>query len=151
MSMVFCRGCGKEIHETAVTCPQCGAPQQVTATSVPVNAGFSDMALNPLKNYANFSGRARRKEYWSFFLFLLLVQFVLGIISGLSGSHNSGNVLLGLLALATFIPSLAVAVRRMHDIDRSGWWLLVPIAGFIFLFFDSHPGTNRYGASPKFN
>jgi uncharacterized membrane protein YhaH (DUF805 family) len=96
--------------------------------------------LAVLKKYAVFSGRARRKEYWMFILFNLIIAFVLGFVEGIVG----GKGLLGnLYTLAMIIPGIAVGVRRMHDTDRSGWWLLLPIVNLVFLIQDSQHGNNR--------
>ena len=105
------------------------------------------------KKYAEFSGRARRKEFWMFVLFNFLVSIAVGIVDGILGTNGA---LGGLYSLAVLIPSLAVAARRLHDTDRSGWWqliALIPLIGFIvllvFLCSDSKPGENRFGANPK--
>ncbi len=114
--------------------------------------------LEVLKQYAVFSGRARRKEYWFFFLFNILIAFVLGVIDGLIGTFTETGVgILGTLySLAVFIPGIAVSVRRLHDTNRSAWWLLIaliPLIGaivlFIFMILDSTPGANQYGSNPK--
>lgn len=118
--------------------------------------------LNCIKqNYTNFSGRARRKEYWMFTLINLLIVIAFEIVIAILGSMSDVLALVGAIvylvyALGVFLPSLAVAVRRLHDTDRSGWWLLialVPLVGSIvllcFLCFDSTPGDNQYGANPK--
>jgi len=125
--------------------------------------------LLPLRRYAEFSGRSRRKEFWLFFLFQILVSTAIGIVFGrptyetsagffgISTLYNStGGVVQNLFALAMFIPNLAVAVRRLHDIDRSGWFLLllfVPILGWFTLFvmycLDGNRGYNRFGPDPK--
>ena len=115
--------------------------------------------LEVLKKYAVFSGRARRKEYWMFFLFNLIITIVLAIIDNLIGtfSPQSGVGLLeGLYSLAVLLPSIAVTVRRLHDTGRSGWWILIgliPIIGgivlLIFMVLDSQPGENKYGPNPK--
>ena len=109
--------------------------------------------LDVLKKYAVFTGRARRKEYWMFVLFSVIVTIVLSLVEGIVGGPG---VLSGLYALAVLIPSIAVGVRRLHDTGRSGWWILiglVPLVGIIVLivFFvaDSQPGTNQYGPNPK--
>jgi uncharacterized membrane protein YhaH (DUF805 family) len=109
--------------------------------------------LAVLKNYAKFSGRARRTEYWMFMLFSLIISLVLAFIEGLLGS---GGVLGLLYGLAVLVPSLAVSVRRLHDTGRSGWWLLIgliPIVGVIVLIVfavqDSNAGDNAYGPNPK--
>ena len=111
------------------------------------------------KKYAVFGGRARRKEYWYFVLFNLLISIVLASIDAVTGSFSPEagmGLLSGLYALAIFIPSIAVSVRRLHDSGRSGWWLLiavVPLVGaivlLVFLVQDSQPGENKYGPSPK--
>jgi uncharacterized membrane protein YhaH (DUF805 family) len=115
--------------------------------------------LEVLKKYAVFSGRARRKEYWMFFLFNLIITFVLILIDSLMGtiSPQSGlGLLSGLYSLAVLIPSIAVTIRRLHDTGRSGWWILislVPVLGgivlLIFMVLDSEPGANQYGPNPK--
>ena len=105
-------------------------------------------------NYANFSGRARRSEYWYFILFNLIVGIVLGIIDYIIGFEILGN----LYSLAMLIPSLAVSVRRLHDVGKSGWFyllVLLPIIGWIWLLVlfatEGDNGTNEYGADPKTN
>lgn len=112
-----------------------------------------------LKKYAVFGGRARRKEYWYFTLFNFLAFFMLTFIDGVIGSFNSEvgiGLLGGIYSLAVLIPAIAVSVRRLHDTDRSGWWLfieLIPIIGaivlFIFMVQDSQQGDNQYGLNPK--
>ena len=81
--------------------------------------------LDVLKKYAVFSGRARRKEYWMFFLFNLIIAAVLGFIEGIVGiAPESGqSVLVAIYQLAILIPAIGVGVRRMHDTDHSGWRL----------------------------
>ena len=109
--------------------------------------------LEVLKKYAVFSGRARRKEYWMFFLFNFIIASVLGVIDGPVGSIG----VIGMLySLAVFIPGIAVSVRRLHDTNRSGWWLffsLIPLIGWIvFLLYmveDGNLGQNQYGTNPK--
>lgn len=109
--------------------------------------------LKVLRDYAKFDGRARRQEYWMFSLINVLIMIGIGFVEGLFGSWG----ILGLVyALGVLIPNLAVGVRRLHDTDRSGWWLLVsliPVVGIIvllvFLVQDSEAGANRYGPNPK--
>ena len=100
--------------------------------------GFFGAIKSVLGNYANFSSRARRSEYWWWCLFTLLWAWIPIV-----------NILLGLVF---FLPSLAVAVRRLHDTGRSGWWILlglIPIVLIIFYCTDSQPGENQYGSNPK--
>ena len=98
-----------------------------------------------LKNYVLFTGRARRKEYWMFVLFNVIISFVLGFIGRLIHLPIIGTI----YSLAVLVPTIAVTIRRMHDTDHSGWWCLVPIVGLIFACTDSTPGTNRFGENPK--
>jgi uncharacterized membrane protein YhaH (DUF805 family) len=114
-----------------------------------------------LRKYAEFDGRARRKEYWMFSLISILVSMAFGFVAGLVGgmmglSENAVTMLALVYSAAVLIPSVAVWVRRMHDTGRSGWWcllILVPIVGaialLVFALQDSEPGTNAYGRNPK--
>ncbi|MEO0038892.1 MAG: hypothetical protein RIQ59_2103 [Bacteroidota bacterium] len=111
------------------------------------------------ENYANFSGRARRSEYWYFALMNLIVLAVAAVLDNLLGL-TFGILPYGYLylfcALAVFIPGLAVAVRRLHDVGKSGWFyfiVLIPLAGAIWLLVlfctEGEPNENKYGANPK--
>lgn len=145
-----CPNCNVQIVPDSVFCPVCGAKIQQTAPQYqqpapqyqqPAPVANVNM-FTALNKYAEFSGRARRKEYWLFVLFTFicaLIPFV-GFI----------------LQLAFLIPSLAVLVRRLHDTGHSGAWallILLPIIGpiilFIFCLLDSQPGANEYGPNPK--
>ena len=111
-----------------------------------------DFMLMPLKRYAEFGGRSRRKEFWFFFLFYVLGAFVLGIVDGilgLAGMVGPYGPLTAIFYLGVFIPYLAVAIRSMHDQDRSGWWIICPIANIVFLFLEGTKGPNRFGPDPK--
>ena len=128
---------------------------------------FKDYFLGTIKNrYAQFEGRARRSEYWYFTLFVIIIYFILGLLSGLlSGALMSGTdsalglmpmALIGIFLLAIIIPSIALVVRRLHDTGKSGWWYfisLIPFVGsiviIVFLCTDSQSGTNEYGPNPK--
>lgn len=115
--------------------------------------------LEPLKKYAMFEGRSRRKEFWQFALFVFLVQVVLAIFDRMTGTYSEGaefGLLGGVFSLFVLIPSIAVTVRRLHDIGRTGWWILIyflPLIGaivmLVFMVLDSQPETNQYGPSPK--
>ncbi|WP_253787841.1 DUF805 domain-containing protein [Flavobacterium sp. HSC-32F16] len=99
------------------------------------------------ENYANFNGRARRKEYWLFALANVLISFVLGFILGLISPKLAliGN----LYSLAVLIPAIAAGVRRMHDVGKSGWFLLIPFYSLYLACIDGEKGPNQYGADPK--
>ena len=112
-----------------------------------------------LENYLNFTGRARRAEFWWYFLANLIITVVLNIIDAAIGSGSGfyGGILTGIYGLAVLLPGLAVGIRRLHDTDKSGWWLLlvfIPIVGIIVLIVfwatDGQPGVNQYGASEKY-
>ncbi|NTU73421.1 DUF805 domain-containing protein [Candidatus Roizmanbacteria bacterium] len=113
-----------------------------------------------LKKYTVFNGRARRKEYWYFSLFNIIVIIVLIFINAVidpAGFRQGAGFgpLSSMYVLVTLIPGIAVSVRRLHDTDRSGWWLLIgfiPLASIVLLVFmvqDSTPGENKFGSNPK--
>ncbi|MGX2970105.1 DUF805 domain-containing protein [Ursidibacter sp. B-7004-1] len=117
--------------------------------------------LAVLKKYATFTGRARRKEYWMFALFNFIFLVLLSIVDEVLGTQG---VFSAIYLLATFLPNLAVSIRRLHDTGRSGWWLLIsfiPLVGAIVLIIfmcmdsqtgnqlDSQTGANKYGPNPK--
>lgn len=106
-----------------------------------------------LKKYAVIHGRARRKEYWMFFLFNIIIAFILGIIEVITGinSGSDESILANIYQLAIAIPSLAVGVRRMHDVGKSGWFLLIPIYNLILTVREGDKGSNPYGDDPKAN
>ena len=115
--------------------------------------------LEAWKKYAVFNGRSRRKEYWYFILFNLLVSMLLGFIDSMTGmySFEAGiGLLSGVYTLAIIVPGIAVGIRRLHDTGRSGWWLLIGLIPFVgaivlivFCVQDSQPGENEYGPNPK--
>jgi uncharacterized membrane protein YhaH (DUF805 family) len=100
-----------------------------------------------MQKYANFSGRAIRSEYWWFVLAYIIAYLVLAIVDYVLGAQ----LLTSILSLGLLIPSIAVGVRRLHDLDKSGWWLLlglIPIVGLILIYWFAQPGTpgpNRFG------
>ncbi|MEJ3659119.1 DUF805 domain-containing protein [Actinomycetes bacterium KLBMP 9759] len=111
-----------------------------------------------LRLYAYFTGRARRQEYWMFYLFFLIFAFVAVAIDLVINYVANGGwppILISIYSLATLIPHLAVTVRRLHDTDRSGWWYLIsfiPLGGIVLLVFLVMEGTrggNQYGPDPK--
>ncbi len=134
-----------------------------------------------LKRYAVFSGRARRKEYWMFVLFNAIASIIASILDTIFKTKMVGEnngLISSLYSLAVFIPTIAVGVRRLHDTNRKGWWMLLPLAGIPFLLLmpwnvflgvipavafvfigtitvlifniqDSTPGDNKYGPNPK--
>ena len=122
-----------------------------------------DAVKHVFTNYATFSGRARRSEYWWFILFNMIVTTLLSRIGKQVPMEVAGQIvmvtqskLLSLYQLAAFLPGLAVTVRRLHDVGRSGWsylWVLLPIIGWILLVVwlarEGQAGDNRFGLDPK--
>lgn len=113
---------------------------------------FTDAVKSVFSQYVGFKGRARRSEYWWFVLFNVIVAVVISLIARLTGF----TALSGIYSLAVLLPGLAVAVRRLHDIGKSGWFYLfafIPVVGAIILLVwfckDSEPGANAYGPNPK--
>ena len=155
-----CRKCGGEIPSGTRFCPSCGNPAVHGAGApassdpftsaangdLPPDATYQYFIQGVTKKFADFSGRARRREYWFYTLFSFLVQIVLGWIP----------VIGWLLSVALVVPGIAVSVRRLHDIGKSGWsllLLLIPIIGAIILIIwdvkEGDKGTNQYGPDPK--
>ena len=117
---------------------------------------FVEAVKSVFTKYATFSGRARRSEYWYFFLFNCIVSALIGAIGTAIGGEGSANPLSSIWSLAVLIPTLAVSWRRLHDIGKSGgFWFLnfIPLVGQIILLVwfckDSQPEDNQYGPNPK--
>ncbi|MCH8613046.1 DUF805 domain-containing protein [Arsenicicoccus dermatophilus] len=120
---------------------------------------FGDAVKTCFRKYVDFSGRARRREFWFWTLFTVLVSLLataLDHLLGFRGEAGDMTPVQTLAALAFFLPAIAVTARRLHDTGRSGWWqllALIPILGGLVLLFwevkDSQPGVNSYGPNPK--
>jgi uncharacterized membrane protein YhaH (DUF805 family) len=122
--------------------------------SVSVDKSPIDYYIDAFRKYATFSGRATRAEYWWFYLVTIAVSILIGILESIL------NIPFGLISiiysLASLIPNIAIQVRRLHDVDKSAWYMLlnfVIIIGWIWLLIlnilDSTPGDNKYGPNPK--
>ena len=156
---MYCPTCGTAIPAGSRYCPGCDAyvgpdPDsipRVDTSNLPVRKiGFGEAIRNFFTQYADFSGRATRSEYWYIVLFTFIVEMAISLVFGLISSEFA-SVVSGIYALATLIPNFAIVWRRMHDIGRSGGWYfigLIPLVGWIILlvFFctDSKP-DNRFG------
>ena len=113
------------------------------------------------KKYMVFTGRSRRTEYWTFTLINLAIAIILSVLGAILGSiagilGSIVSIISMLFSLVMLLPGIAVAIRRLHDTGRSGWWLLIALIPFVgaliliyFLVLDSQPGSNQYGANPK--
>ncbi len=118
-----------------------------------------NLYLEVLRKYAEFGGRASRQEYWFFWLFNIVISAFFATIDFFTGTFNFATgvgLLSGIYSLGVLIPGIAVTIRRLHDTNRSGWWILIPlipiiggIVLFVFMVMDSTPGDNEYGPNPK--
>lgn len=152
MSEMRCPRCGNALPPMTDRCPVCGTP---LSNGVLPQLQFVDAVKIFFQKYADFTGRARRSEFWWAYLFGVIIGCVANIVSFVSPIF--GGILMSLFCLATIVPSLAVGVRRLHDIGKSGWnllWCLLPLIGAILLIVwwvkDSDPRPNEYGPSPKY-
>ena len=113
--------------------------------------GFTQAISAGFSNYVNFSGRACRSEYWYWILFIVIAEIVTSIIDAVLGIQ----LVTSIFGLVTLLPSIAVAIRRLHDLDRTGWWILlslIPLIGWIVLLIwyvtKGTDGPNRFGPDP---
>lgn len=167
---MYCNNCGNDTGENRF-CQNCGydvlGGQNENVEKFNLISAYKSM----FKKYAQFGGRSRRSEYWYAMLmnYIIMIAFYLiifvPITKGMINNYLStgetifimvGAIIFFLYYLAILIPSLSMTVRRLHDIGKSGWWLLlsfVPYIGsiilFIFSVLDSQPGANKYGPNPK--
>lgn len=180
---MFCSKCGNNIGENVRFCESCGAPvnggqtknNQASFAGTPENqtggfiANLIELHKGLIKNYVNFNGRVSRKEFWNIGLTVIGVMLALTVISlvFLGISVASESLILTFLScipmlavsaygIAVLVPLTALEVRRLHDIGKSGWFLLlgfVPYVGsiiiFVFTLLDSQPGENQYGPNPN--
>ena len=179
MATVYCTECGNNIPAISASCSRCGTPNRAqgalptTGSPPPAAPGVPPMpggpvALPPMtfgdaigsffRNYATFSGRARRSEFWFAWLFVFLMSLGFQLLTFFPSVEVAllGNALYLLWAVAVLVPSLAIVSRRLHDTDTSfGYYflILIPIVGAILVIFklatDGTPGPNRFGTSAK--
>ena len=156
-----CPACGSENREDAQFCGGCGAALSVspiTSLTPQVIVDFPEAVKLGFQRYIDFSGRSSRAEYWWFTLFIVLVDVIVTAVDTVVLGTDLRDI--GLLStvwqLATLIPSLAIGVRRLHDIDKSGWWILlwfVLVIGWIVLLVwaikRGDGGPNKYGPDPR--
>jgi len=150
-----CPTCGNNNPEMAQFCVGCGANLISGEASVGTElsmVGFGEAVSRGFRNYSTFNGRATRAEHWWWALFIVLAGIVLAVVDTLTGTMGMGF----LFQLATLVPSLALGARRLHDINRTGWWLLlwfVLVIGWIVLIMwaikRGDKGPNKYGPDPR--
>lgn len=150
---MFCPKCGKENSNGTKFCGSCGANTEILVTAnhaASIASGGDSMTFGKsistcLSKYADFNGRASRPEYWWFYLFTVLLSWGAMIV-------DSSQILSGIISLALFLPSLAAAARRLHDTNRSAWWLLIAftiiglIPLLIWLASKGNDQDNQYGS-----
>ena len=126
-------------------------PTMTAARDYTRDSGIADAAQQFFNRYVDFQGRSNRGEFWWWVLANLIIGIVLSIIDTAVFGPNA-TILAGLWALATVVPNIALGIRRMHDIDRTGWWVLlglIPVVGFLVLIYfyvqKPTPGPNRFG------
>ena len=148
---MYCKNCGKQLPDGTAYCSQCGAPQAkqgyVYSGEPKPSVGFLEAAKLYFTRYTDFKGRSRRSEYW----WATLAIGILGTIVGLVLADLSW-----IWSLVTLIPGLAICIRRLHDIGKSGWWylfILIPLVGPILLivwFCRDSTEDNQWGPNPKY-
>ena len=162
--MAFCTKCGTGLDEGARFCANCGtvidgvteeqnpyAPPKQSVPDFSVRRNPWQYFTGVFKKYAVFRGRARRAEYWWFTLFIGIISFITGILDMVFNLYIVGDTgLIGTLwSIVIFLPSWGVGVRRLHDCDKSGWFMLIPIYNLILYCTNGTPGPNRFGPDPK--
>lgn len=113
--------------------------------------------LDAMRHYATFTGRTSRAGFWLYTLFYIIIVLIGGVLDGVIFGFDAetGGPISGILGLIHIIPGIAIGVRRLHDIDRTGWWLLISFTGiglivlFIFNVLAGTPGPNRFGPDPR--
>lgn len=152
---MYCSNCGTKNYDDAVYCKKCGSLIGSSKEESPKenmkNVGKKSVFYfysKVWKNFAKFNGRAGIKEYWSFTLLNLIPAVLFGFFGG-SISNEDPSLIESLFNLAILIPSLAVGVRRMHDADKSGWFLFLPLVNLYFLVKTGSKGNNRFGSAPE--
>ena len=106
--------------------------------------------IKVISNYTAFEGRARRKEFWMFFLINLIISAILQVIDfTVFGIDNELNPISTIYSLAVLLPNIAVSIRRMHDINKSGWYMLIPIYNIVLFATEGDRGENDFGSDPK--
>ena len=154
--MKYCNKCGAENTHNTDACLSCGNRFDGAEESPQVveELGFGGYIQKCFKNYVNFSGRARRAEYWYFWLFGMIVNLILNSLAAIP-DMSEVVYLTYIFALIVFLPSIAVSIRRLHDIGKSGrnlLWIFLPIIGGIMLIVwscrEGERGANQYGPDP---
>ena len=161
---MYCIKCGNEINSNSKFCKYCG---QKVSFNKKLKEGDNETGklndtqiqktkkinyyLMAFKKFGVFNGRSSRREYWTFFMWNIIIGLSLAFIEGVLGIYSESNesVLYSIYELIIFIPSLSLGVRRMHDVNKRGWYILLPIYNFILTLRKGDKGDNQYGSDPK--
>lgn len=108
-----------------------------------------DYFIDGLSEFANFKSRARRKDFWMFHLWCVIVGVFVGVTAGLTMGPKNAAFIANVYNVGLILPSLAITVRRLHDVNKSGWFMFVPFYGFYLMFVEGDKGDNRFGTDPK--
>lgn len=163
---MYCKHCGKKIDKESKFCIYCGNKLRGAETEIISDKivqhfdqkdNFKETNIisnyfNVIKKYVDFNGRASRQEYWMFFLANFIIVLALGFFEGLIGiySESEESVFANIYQLSVLLPSIAVGVRRMHDINESGWFVLIPILNFFATLKKGDIKDNNYGSPPNY-
>ncbi len=153
--MKYCSNCGTKNSQNDIYCSSCGRALKKSvlkksnndSSIIKENFSYTEVYKHVLQNYFNCNGRASRKEYWTFTLMSFALIFIISFIENLFILDYSSDegFFSGLFYLFIIIPSISVGVRRMHDVGKSGWWILFPIVNFVLTVTSGEDGENQYG------
>lgn len=150
--MNYCSNCGIKRVGNDKFCPQCGfkfgelSTPNLNSSKAKENSekkGYLDLYKSTFEKFASFNGRASRKEYWTFIIITTVVSFLLGIIEAIFPDVES--TLTTIFTVITFVPTIAVGVRRMHDVGKRGWWIAFPLVNLLLTLEKGDSSENRFG------
>lgn len=162
---MYCIKCGNEINPNSKFCRHCGEKNRFTETpqkniseendqteAIETKYKRTNYYTMAFKKFGVFEGRSSRKEYWMFCLWNIIIVIILGILEIIFGidSESDEGILVSIYQLIILIPSLSLAVRRMHDVNKSGWFIFVPIYNLILFLRQGDSINNDYGSIPRY-
>lgn len=162
---MYCIKCGNEINPNSKFCRYCG--EEIPLIKTPqtnINERDNQPEANEtkrkrvnyyamaFKKFGVFEGRSSRKEYWMFCLWNIIIMIILGILEGIFGiySESDDSIFVSIYQLIVLIPNLSLSVRRMHDVNKSGWFIFIPIYNLILFLRQGDSSNNDYGSIPRY-